>query len=153
MFGLLGTMLFLIYVQQLCVILFAYKTDILPVARDICTQYRWFEHHADYNYLDAAASWFIFAAQHLVLLDARSATMIRVQDQLNVKENTTHGYVKGCEQLDDHPKHDYYRMTWSDRADLFEDLPRWVWFWMVILLFLLVLGIIYTVYHITIYSI
>ena len=121
-------MLFFIYVQQLCVILFAYKTDILPVARDICTQYRWLEHQDDDLWLDAFANWFIFAAQHMVFIDAGNATKVRVEDQLNETENTTHGTVKGCDFSEEtHPLSDYYRMTWSDRVELFEDLPKPVW--------------------------
>ena len=42
-----GFFLILIYMQQSMVMLFAYKTNVLPVARDVCTQYRWLHQEAE----------------------------------------------------------------------------------------------------------
>ncbi|CAE8617893.1 unnamed protein product [Polarella glacialis] len=39
-----------IYIRQLFVVLFALKTNILPVARDVCSMYRW--HHSAWYWLD-----------------------------------------------------------------------------------------------------
>ena len=135
-----NTLLLFIYFHQLCIILFAYKTDILPAARDICTQYRWFSHHADYHYLDVVASWFIFAAQNMVLIDARNATMTRFEEQLSHSLNTSHGSVQGCELKKRHPYGDYFRMTVKDRLELFEGLPTGVWLMMLIVLLVFALG-------------
>ena len=104
-------------------------------------------YQADYHFLDVMASWFIFAAENMVLIDARNATMTRFEELLSHSSNTSHGHVQGCKfyhpqdhNREAHPYGDYYRMTMWDRVELFQHLHWTVWLVMLVVLLLLVLG-------------
>jgi len=49
-----AVLLLLLYMWQLQIMMFAFKTDTLPVARDVCTQYRWLHHEAKTKYVGEA---------------------------------------------------------------------------------------------------
>ena len=65
--------MFLIYIQQAQVVQFAYKTDVLPVARDVCTHYRWLHHQA--HEFQAVATW--FSEEGMILIRLETLTELK----------------------------------------------------------------------------
>eukprot|EP00929_Paragymnodinium_shiwhaense_P023453 TRINITY_DN14672_c0_g1_i4.p1 TRINITY_DN14672_c0_g1~~TRINITY_DN14672_c0_g1_i4.p1 ORF type:complete len:543 (-),score=89.01 TRINITY_DN14672_c0_g1_i4:171-1763(-) len=99
-------MMFLVYFQQLCVIVFAIHTNVLPIARDVCTMWRWQRGNA--AFLKKTAKIVVAFMQYGIFFD--------VDKELEkVLDNTTL-----CEA---EPKGDHYRMVISDRKKMAREYP------------------------------
>mmetsp|Transcript_46123 Transcript_46123/g.119292 ORF Transcript_46123/g.119292 Transcript_46123/m.119292 type:complete len:531 (+) Transcript_46123:86-1678(+) len=102
-------LMFIVYMQQLFVLIFAYATNTLPVARDVCTQWRMMNGQS--VYLRKSGHILAWGLKHLLLVDAEQATnhleKTTLREECNVGE-------------------DYFRMGWSDRGRLVYKHPLWV---------------------------
>lgn len=96
-----------VYMQQMFVVTFALDTDVLPMARDVCTMWRWQQGEA--LVLKKSALAFAFVIDHCLFF-------------LNLKEEADHvvqrEFQGQCSSEDR-----YYRMTLSDRAALAAKYP------------------------------
>jgi len=99
-------LMFIVYMQQLFVLIFAYATNTLPVARDVCTMWRMM--HASNFYFRTTGRIIAMAMKHFMLADVEQPT-----DYL--EEVALH---RQCEARDD-----YYRMLVSDRLRLIGKHP------------------------------
>ena len=148
-----GCLLILIYMQQSMVVLFAHKTNVLPVARDVCTQYRWL--HAEAEGLQVPAMLFRLFEKTIPVNTVAASDDLYNKKLNNITNNQTFrpstnvvlpdGTIRivnqtlGCHLTELHPYGDFYRMTMTDRWDLIWDNP-WTMFWGAVLLIVVLLG-------------
>merc|ERR1712032_223581 len=119
------TLVFLtcLYVQQLFVVTFALKTDVLLVARDVCTMWRW-------QHLSPSISLFLEQiSERLALVDLKAAIERSVAD---LRSKAERNGVHPCVANGDH-----FRMTWADRLEMTESHPRVIYFGTAVILLLL----------------
>lgn len=101
-----GLIVGLIYFRQLLVLLHAYDTNVIPVARDICTTWRY--DHGLARVFKKTSRFISWVLGNIVLIDASSATEHVATDVLDGK----------CE-----PSEKYYRMMNSDISNLIKKNP------------------------------
>jgi len=99
------TLLFCVYAQQLQVVMFAVDTNVLPIARDVCTMWRW----------EAGKAQFLKKTAPLAVWTIKNMVFVDIKDELfRVLKNDTDVCL---------PEGKYYRMQTSDRVELFEENP------------------------------
>eukprot|EP00929_Paragymnodinium_shiwhaense_P073595 TRINITY_DN3756_c0_g1_i2.p1 TRINITY_DN3756_c0_g1~~TRINITY_DN3756_c0_g1_i2.p1 ORF type:complete len:566 (-),score=94.68 TRINITY_DN3756_c0_g1_i2:117-1775(-) len=99
-------MMFWVYFQQLCVIVFAIHTNVLPIARDICTMWRW----------NAGKALFLKKTAGFVVTFLQYGIWFNIEEEL---DKVVGGDTDVCEAGGKH-----YRMVTSDRIEITREYPR-----------------------------
>lgn len=113
--------MFLLYVRQMCVVKFAVITNVLPIARDLCTFRRWLR--GESQFFGAAAAVFRFCTHQFLVLDPSELILTKGEDELGEGEDfcnlteTDPNFV----QVATEPK--YERMMWSNMLQVYETYP------------------------------
>jgi len=101
----------LVYVQQTFVVMFALHTDVLPMARDVCTMWRW--QHGQSLFLKKLAVLFELVLNYcLFFIDIEDETDYVVKKRFENNCGADGGY---------------YRMGFSDRLTLAAKYPVTIW--------------------------
>lgn len=119
--GLTSLTIFLLYVRQMCVVQFAILTNVLPIARDLCTFRRWLNGEA--HFFAAAAAIFRFCAHQFLVLDPSELILHKGQDQLGEGEDFCTVSETDPHYIDVATEPKYKRMMFSDMVSVFQTYP------------------------------